>query len=393
MNDSTTSERPRVAIIADFIEEGWPSMDLVAEMLHVSLRAAAAAEFDIELIRPAMARRFSRAAAGNGAAARRRFNADRLINRFFDYPRHLRRIRDRFDLFHVIDHSYAHLTHTLDARRTVVTCHDLDAFQSLIGPERARRSRAYRLMTRRILSGLRAAARIACVSQTTAGELIRHGLAGEARVRIIPNGVAPEFSPAPDARADHAAALIAGATAANAIEILHVGSTIARKRIDVLLDVFAALRREYPAARLIRVGGPFTPAQNGMARRLGVAAAIIEAPFVDRATLAALYRRAALVMAPSEAEGFGLPTLEALACGAPVLASDIAALREVGGNAAEYAPVADIGAWTAAATRLLRERETPAAAARRAAAMARAGRFTWREAARRYANVYRELPA
>ncbi len=368
-------------------------MDLVAEMLHAALRAAAAAEFDAELIRPAMARRFSRAAAGNGTAARRRFNADRLINRFFDYPRHLRRIRDRFDLFHVIDHSYAHLTHTLDARRTVVTCHDLDAFQSLIGPERGRRSRAYRLMAGRILSGLRAAARIACDSEATGGALIEHGLAPAPRVSVIPIGVAPEFSPAPDARADHAAALIAGAPAANAIEILHVGSTIARKRIDVLLDVFAALRSEYPAARLIRVGGPFTPAQNEITRRLGMAAAIVEAPFVDRTTLAALYRRAALVMAPSEAEGFGLPTLEALACGAPVLASDIAALREVGGDAAAYAPVADRDAWTAAAARLLRERETPAAAARRAAAMARAGRFTWREAARRYANVYRELPA
>ena len=383
---------PRVAIIADFLEEGWPSMDLVAEMLCANLRVEAAGALTVELIRPSMARRFSRAKARSGAATRRLFNADRLLNRFFDYPRHLRRVRDRFDLFHVTDHSYAHLTHALDASRTVVTCHDLDAFESLLDPGRTRRSPAFRLMTARILSGLRAAARVGCDSDATAAELLRYRLTPAHRTRVIPMGVAPEFTPAPDASADRAAARIVGAPAADTIEILHVGSTIARKRIDVALRTFAAIRQEFPAARLIRVGGPFTPAQNALARQLGVAAAIVVAPFVDRTTLAALYRRAAIAITPSAAEGFGLPVLEAMACGAPALASDIAALREVGGGAVEYAPIADIAAWMAGATRILRERGTPGARERRAAAIAWAGRFTWGDTARRYAEVYRDLP-
>ena len=62
--------------------------------------------------------------------------------------------------------------------------------------------------------------------------------------------------------------------------------------------------------------------------------AIVVLPFVDRATLAAVYRRAALALLPSEREGFGLPLVEALACGTPVVASDIPVLREVGGDAA-----------------------------------------------------------
>src|SRR5260370_23004701 len=61
--------------------------------------------------------------------------------------------------------------------------------------------------------------------------------------------------------------------------------------------------------------------------------------------MAAAYRRASCVLLPSDSEGFGLPLLEAMACGTPVVASDLAVLREVGGGAACYSPVGDIDAW------------------------------------------------
>ena len=80
---------------------------------------------------------------------------------------------------------------------------------------------------------------------------------------------------------------------------------------------------------------------------------------LTRAELAEVYRRAAVVLVPSEAEGFGLPVIEALACGAAVVASDIPALREAGGPAAVYAPVGDVGAWADAVAKVLAD---PAAA-------------------------------
>src|SRR4029077_11597420 len=125
----------------------------------------------------------------------------------------------------------------------------------------------------------------------------------------------------------------------------------------ILLDVFAAVRSERKDARLIRVGGPFTAEQRVRARELGILDAIVVLPFVDRATLAAVYRRAALTLLPSEREGFGLPLVESLASGTPMVASDIPVLRELGQDAVGYAGLADVAAWRDAILALLAERD------------------------------------
>ena len=177
------------------------------------------------------------------------------------------------------------------------------------------------------------------------------------------------------------------------MDLLHVGSTIPRKRIDVLLDVFAAIHRWHPEARLLRAGGPMTPAQRQQAARLGVADAIVELPFLDRRHLAAVYRRAALVLQTSEREGFGLPVAEALACGTPVIATDLPALREAGGIAATYCRAGDLDAWTAAAEILLEERAemTLAWTTRRIEALAHSQRFSLDAHVRGILAVYRDV--
>jgi glycosyltransferase involved in cell wall biosynthesis len=100
-----------------------------------------------------------------------------------------------------------------------------------------------------------------------------------------------------------------------------------------------------------------------------------------------------LLLQPSDREGFGLPVAEAMACGTPVVASDLPALREVGGGAATYCPVGDIARWSNSVAELLRERDNDVEAwrVRRAAGTAQARRFNWPEHARRMMDVYREL--
>jgi glycosyltransferase involved in cell wall biosynthesis len=145
--------------------------------------------------------------------------------------------------------------------------------------------------------------------------------------------------------------------------------------------------------RLIRVGGALTEEQRRLAAELGVEGHVVTAPFLERPVLAALYRRAALLVMPSEVEGFGLPVIEAMACGTPVIASDLPVLREVGGDATVFRPVGDVEAWRDEVLERLAEREgSPERwSARREAGWRQAERFTWSEYARRMVDVYQEV--
>ena len=119
----------RVAVVCDFPEEGWPSMDLAAEMILANLAGGHAGEVDARRVCPPFRHRLTRwPVAGRLGAAR---NADRLLNRLWDYPRALGRVsaRGEFDLYHLVDHSYSQLLHALPPGRAVVTCHDLDTFR------------------------------------------------------------------------------------------------------------------------------------------------------------------------------------------------------------------------------------------------------------------------
>ena len=101
-----------------------------------------------------------------------------------------------------------------------------------------------------------------------------------------------------------------------------------------------------------------------------------------------MYRHAALVLLPSDAEGFGLPIVEALACGAAVLASDLPVLREVGGAAAIYRPVGEVASWAEMVCRSLDE---PSFLPGRAERLAQAGRYSWIEHANAIGAAYRRL--
>ncbi len=389
--DAVSAVRRRVGLVCDLVEENWPSMDLVAAMLFEQLEAHYASEFAAALLRPSMRRRFTRLPFGGRSGLC--FNADRLLNRFGDYPRWMRRRKDDYDLFHIVDHSYAQLAHVLPGERTVITCHDLDTFRCLLEPERENRPRWFRAMTERILEGLQRAAHVITPTGAIRNQILRHRLLPAERVTAIPWGVDPVFTPVPDASADQDLARLLPEDFRAAPLLLNVGSVIARKRIDVLLKVFAAVRRELPQVRLVRVGGGFAPAQLDLLRELGIENAVAVLPALSPRVLAAAYRLADFLLQTSEAEGFGLPVIEALACGCPVVASDIEVLREVGGPAADYCPVAELDAWKTRVIDLIREKMRDQASwqLRSRQGTEYAANFSWAETARRTTAIYRSL--
>jgi len=383
-----------VAIVADLLEERWPSMDLVADMLVMHLGAGLSADIQAAALRPTIVRRLTRL-PGLGAASKSD-TADRVVNRFWDYPRWLSGLRDAYDVFHIVDHTYAHLVHVLPEARTIVTCHDTDAFLSLVEPERGE-SDLPKMFARRIESGLRKAARVVCPSMATCDELQRYGILPPDRMTVVYNGVHPDYSPLQNDPADRAidemirSAGTNGAARPDArpIDLLHVGSTIPRKRIDVLLNAVAAIRQQQPRVRLLKAGSAFTAAQMELLKSLGLEGHVVTLPFLDTPQLAALYRRAAAVLVTSEREGFGLPVVEALACGTPVVATDLPVLREVGGGAATYAALGDVPGWTNAVLGVVQE-GVDAGTANRGKALQQASRFRWDNYAAAMAAIYRE---
>ena len=348
-------------------------MDLIGDMLMQTLPRVSGGRIEAVQLRPRMNQRWSRLPL-IGRSARMQL-ADRLTGRLWDYPRWLApRVRD-FDVFHVVDHSYSHVMRVLPAERTVVTCNDVDAITaalpstSAIGPEG--------LLARSVLDGVSRAAHVACISEATRTALLASGRVTPARTSVTYLGVHPSCTPAANGRA--------GTT-----DLLHVGSTISRKRIDVLLEAFAGARRVIPGLRLVRVGGPLTSEQADLATRLGVADHIVQMPTLDREQLAEQYRHASLVLLPSDREGFGLPLVEAMACGTPVVASRIPALSEIGGDAAVFCTPGDIPSWVEVVTRLLEEkaRDDRAWQARRDACVRQAARFDWKTYAGQMTNLY-----
>jgi glycosyltransferase involved in cell wall biosynthesis len=379
----STNVRPLdVAMLFDSPDENWPSMDLVGEMLLAEWRSLPSLEIQVDRVSipiPARVRRLPWA-----VDARSAFNADRALARYVAYPFRAWRTRRPGRLFHIVDHSYAQLIHVLPAQRTGVYCHDLDAFRPLLTPVAGAPAWS-RALAWTLLRGLRSAAVIFHSTREVGRTIASLGLAPRSRLVYAPYGVGPEFNPLSD-ETDGTPQVIEGLNGRP--YVLHVGSEIPRKRLDVVFETFARLRAQHPTLRLVQQGARLTAAQQAHVARLGLRDALVQPPKLDRRTLAGLYRRAALVLVPSEAEGFGFPVVEAMACGAAVVASDIPVLREVGGSAAVFAPVGDVGAWTAATLALL---NGDLAAPPRSARIRHAATFTWEKHGRTILDAYREV--
>jgi len=195
-------------------------MDRVASMLHRHLQLSHRHRLNASMLCPPFSRRFTSVPVAG--RLRPALSADRFLNRFLDYPRSIRSLGAHHDVFHVVDHSYAHLVHALPPERTVVTCHDLDAFRSIISPAEERRSAAFQAAARRILAGLQRAACVTCDTAAVRDELAARRLVREDRLVVVPLGAGGVFAAAPDAAADREAALLTRSSPASEIGRAHV---------------------------------------------------------------------------------------------------------------------------------------------------------------------------
>jgi glycosyltransferase involved in cell wall biosynthesis len=232
----------------------------------------------------------------------------------------------------------------------------------------------------------RAASHILTVSEFSRGEIAAaYGIA-PARITVAPHG-----APSPFASGDSPSRLPLPAGVATPF-FLHVGDLHERRNLEVALDALANVRRAAASQPSLVLAG----VDRGVGDRLrtraaagGIGDAVVFLGSVEDPTLRALYCGAAALVYPSRYEGFGLPVLEAMASGTPVLASRCASLPEVLGEAGMLLDPDDVRQWTEALAAVLSDGEQRARM--RAAGRARASSFTWAKTARITLDVYRHV--
>lgn len=239
---------------------------------------------------------------------------------------------------------------------------------------------------------LRRADAIICVSECTRQDALKHYRLPEEKMWVIHEGVSPRFSPN------------LSAAELNRVRerfhlperfLLFVGTIEPRKNLPTLFQAFKALREQAPdlVEELIIVGkqGWLTDAIYRAVHVNNLTGLVRFVGRVDDRDLPAMYRLASAFVFPSLYEGFGLPPLEAMACGTPVVASNTASLPEVLGEAAILVPPMEVGDWVQALRRVLTDAALRRELVQRG--LQRAARFTWHQAASATLQVYEHVLA
>jgi len=296
----------------------------------------------------------------------------------FTIPRLLR--QQRIDLYH----STYYLMPYRTGIPTVLTVYDLIPIRCP-GAVSGKTALLFRLFHRLALS---AATRIIAISGATRDDLVAHYKLPKAQIRVISLGVSAPFSPAPRSEIDRLLekySLPAGF-------VLYVGINKPHKNLATLVQAWGRLKENGSGPPLLVICGPWDPRYPqalALIEKLGLKAFVRVLGPVVPADLSGLYSAARLFVFPSLYEGFGLPVLEAMACGAPVACSDIPALREGAGAAAAFFDPRQPGAIAEVVASLIDDQGKSGDL--RNAGLFRTREFTWQAAAESTLRLYRGL--
>jgi len=300
----------------------------------------------------------------------------RLLWEQVSLPRQLRRMR--IEVLHS-----PHYTMPLAAPcRTVVTFHDMTFF---LMPEV--HSRFRRLFFPAMMRwSARRAEKLIAVSESTRQDMIRLLSLDPAKVATILEAAGPIFRVPPLAEVEDLCAR-QGLTPDR--YLLYVGVLEPRKNVPLLLQAYAEIAAQFPDTPLVIAGkkGWMYDAIFQKTVALGLSEKVRFLGYVPEEDLPRLYRGARAFVYPSRYEGFGLPVLEAMQCGVPVITSRVSSMPEVGGDAVVYVDPDDVSGLSQALTRMLTD--DALAGDLIAQGLKRAQSFTWERCARETLDVYR----
>ena len=235
----------------------------------------------------------------------------------------------------------------------------------------------------------RKAAHIITVSEYSKGQIVERLRVPSSKVTVIHNAVGPHFR---CLSSDEAFAEIPAGLSMRRPYILYVGNLKPHKNVGTLIRAFALLQKRKVSDHQLVVVGHSKKWKRSLEEecsRLGVEEPVRFIPYVSEELLPKFYAAAEVVVLPSFVEGFGLPVIEAMACGTPVICSRAGSLPEVAGDAAEYFDPWSVEDLAAAIERVIGSSDLRARL--RLKGLARAKDFSWDEFARQHYQVYRDV--
>ncbi|MEL6130217.1 MAG: glycosyltransferase family 1 protein [Cyanobacteria bacterium J06627_3] len=308
--------------------------------------------------------------------------------RYWQYPKHLQQCDA--DVFHIIDHSDGYLVNWLKKKNspTVVTCHDLI---NLIHPELFRDRARFPWLSlatwKYSLQSMCQAHRIISVSNHTAQDIVQHLKLNPAQIQTVPNGVDRIFQADASGQATNFREKFS--VPQDTCCLLNVGSNNPRKNIITILHVINQLRNKNFPIRFWKAGDDFTNDQKTFIAEHQLDSCVSYLGKPDKETLIQIYNAADVLVAPSTYEGFGITVIEAMACGLPVVASNVTSLPEVVNDAATLVDPLDTDGIAHAVEQIFTQPALRDEFIQKG--FKRAAQFNWHNTAEQIAQIYESL--
>ena len=297
-------------------------------------------------------------------------------------PFSMRRLK--MDLFHGLDHIGIPFLYEDKRCKYVVTIHDLI---TRIYPSKF--TKKHRLVQNTLLPHiLRKADRIIAVSNSTKNDIIKFYPEYAHKIKVIYEGVEPQFFP----RSNHEIEKTLDKYNVDFRYILFLGTVEPRKNIIRVVDAFIQLKQEGNIEQKLIITGRKGWLYKDIIEKINktpFSQDIIFTDFVDDEDLPSLYSGSEIFLYPSLYEGFGLPVLEAMSCGSPVITSNLSSLPEIAGDAAILVDPMNVEEIVQAMEKLLRDRELRKELKRKS--LERAKFFSWEMAAKETLHLYEDI--
>ena len=312
----------------------------------------------------------------------------KYYERFWRFPRLVK--HQKADIFHIIDHSEAHITRWIKSinKPVVVTCHDLinifykDNLQGSV-----KLPFVSHALWMKSVKAMKQADHVITVSSTTAQHTQEILDVESERISVVPNAVDSNFRVLSEPQVQSFRQHL-GATSGS-LCLLNVGSNHPRKNVSVIFAAVKLLKDKGASVQFWKAGTDFTTDERKLIAMHSIENEVSYIGQPEKSTLVKIYNAADVLVAPSLHEGFGITLLEAMACGTPVVTSNVSAMPEVVGDAGVLVDPTNARHIADAVLKIQLDASFRRQLVEKS--LARAKTFTWEKTAKEISKVYEQV--